>query len=157
MTNPNERSSIKHLHILHNNSLPKIDEIRLIAKQSNPSIIRISKSKLHTSILNSAVATEDYDLIRIGQSGRRSYMLYTFFISNAYAIYLFKVNNRNTRTRREICSKLTIKTPEWRQWLWTYFKPCSTVSIVNFEQVIPSWEHSYKQHQAEIGKKLSKS
>ena len=29
-------------------------------------------------------------------------------------IYLFKVNNRNTRTRCEICSKLTIKTPERR-------------------------------------------
>ena len=27
-------------------------------------------------------------------------------------IYLFKVNNRNTRSRCEICSKLTIKTPE---------------------------------------------
>ena len=27
-------------------------------------------------------------------------------------IYLFKVNNRNTRTRCEICSKLTIKTTE---------------------------------------------
>ena len=31
-------------------------------------------------------------------------------------IYLFKVNNRNIRTRCEICSKLTIKTPERRQW-----------------------------------------
>ena len=28
--------------------------------------------------------------------------------------YLLKVNNRNTRTRCEICSKLTIKTPERR-------------------------------------------
>ena len=28
------------------------------------------------------------------------------------SIYLLKVNNRNTRTRGEICSKLTIKTPE---------------------------------------------
>ena len=28
--------------------------------------------------------------------------------------YMFKVNNRNTRTRCEICSKLTIKTPEQR-------------------------------------------
>ena len=27
-------------------------------------------------------------------------------------LYLLKVNNRNTRTRCEICSKLTIKTPE---------------------------------------------
>ena len=30
--------------------------------------------------------------------------------------YMFKVNNRNTKTRCEICSKLTIKTPERRQW-----------------------------------------
>ena len=29
-------------------------------------------------------------------------------------IYLFKVNNENTRTMCEICSKLTVKTPEWR-------------------------------------------
>ena len=34
---------------------------------------------------------------------------------NPANIYLFKVNNRNTRTRCEICSKLTIKTPERRQ------------------------------------------
>ena len=34
-------------------------------------------------------------------------------------IYLFKVNNRSTRTSCEICSKLpikTIKTPTRRQW-----------------------------------------
>ena len=29
---------------------------------------------------------------------------------------MFKVSNRNTRTRFEICSKLTINTPERRQW-----------------------------------------
>ena len=31
---------------------------------------------------------------------------------NPVGIYLIKVNNRNTRTRCEICSKLTIKAPE---------------------------------------------
>ena len=30
-------------------------------------------------------------------------------------IHLFKVNSRNTRKRCEICSKLTIKTPERRE------------------------------------------
>ena len=30
--------------------------------------------------------------------------------------YLLKVNSRNTRTRCEVCSKLTIKTPERRHW-----------------------------------------
>ena len=31
-------------------------------------------------------------------------------------IYLFKVNDRNTRTRCEMCSKLTLKTPKRRHW-----------------------------------------
>ena len=44
-------------------------------------------------------------------------------------IYLLKVNNRNTRTRCEICSKLTINTPERRHW------PRSGVFIVNFEHI----------------------
>ena len=30
--------------------------------------------------------------------------------------YLFEVNNKNSRKRCEICSKLTIKTPELRHW-----------------------------------------
>ena len=47
---------------------------------------------------------------------------------NPAGIYLFKVNNRNTRTRCEICSKLT------------YFTPCSSISIVSFEQVNAGWE-----------------
>ena len=36
------------------------------------------------------------------------------FLVNPAGIYLLKVNNRNTRTRCEICSKLIIKTPERR-------------------------------------------
>ena len=48
---------------------------------------------------------------------------------------MFKVNNRNTRTRCEIWSKLTIKTPERR-----YFTPCSSAFIVNCEQVNAGWE-----------------
>ena len=39
------------------------------------------------------------------------------WVSYPFSIYLLKVNNRNTRTRCEICSKLTIKTPERRQAL----------------------------------------
>ena len=54
-------------------------------------------------------------------------------------IYLFKINNENTRTMCEICSKSTVKAPERRQCLYckigTDFTPCSGVSIVEFEQV----------------------
>ena len=42
--------------------------------------------------------------------------------------YTFKVNNRYTRTRCEICSKLTIKTSEQRHW------HRSGVFIANFEK-----------------------
>ena len=38
----------------------------------------------------------------------------TFLFSVSAGDYLFKVNNRNTITRCEICSKFTIKTPERR-------------------------------------------
>ena len=51
-------------------------------------------------------------------------------------IYLLTVNNRNARTRYEICSQLTIKTSE------RYFIPCSIVSIINFEHVIADWDES---------------
>ena len=41
---------------------------------------------------------------------------FTFVLFFPTGIYLLKVNNRNTRTRCEICSKLTIKIPEWSHW-----------------------------------------
>ena len=43
--------------------------------------------------------------------------------------FMFEVNNRNTRTRCEICWKLTIKIPERRHW------SCFSVFIVNFEHI----------------------
>ena len=52
--------------------------------------------------------------------------------------YMFKFNNRNTRTRCEICSKLTMKTRERRNAL--HFTPCSSVTIVNFDQVSVGWK-----------------
>ena len=62
-------------------------------------------------------------------------------------IYLFKVTNRNTRKRWEICSKLTI-TPQRRQWHRSgvfivnfeyIFTTFSSVSIGDFEQASISW------------------
>ena len=48
---------------------------------------------------------------------------------NPAITYLFKVNNRNTRTRCDIYSKLTIKTPERHQ------SRCFDVFIVNFKHI----------------------
>ena len=56
------------------------------------------------------VGKESIDLEFVKSVSVRSYFL--------TGIYLLKANNKNTRTRSEICSKLTIKTPERRQWLY---------------------------------------
>ena len=58
--------------------------------------------------------------------------------------YMFKVNNRHTRARCGIYSKLTIKIPEQRLLVsllltLNIFTPCSSVSIVNFGHVDASW------------------
>ena len=50
--------------------------------------------------------------------------------------YMFKVNNRNTRTRCEICSKLTKL-----KLTLKIFYTCG--SIVNFEQVNAGWDKAY--------------
>ena len=49
--------------------------------------------------------------------------------TNPAGNYLLKVNNRNTRTRCEICSKLTIKIPE------------RCTGVINFEDMIAGWEY----------------
>ena len=44
-------------------------------------------------------------------------------------IYLLKIKDKNTRTRCEICSKLTTKTPERRYWRR------SSAFIANYEHI----------------------
>ena len=66
--------------------------------------------------------------------------------------YMLKSNNRSIRAGSEICSKLTVKTPEWRHWLrYGVFilnlehvlHLVSEVSGVNFEHVNAGWYRRY--------------
>ena len=77
-------------------------------------------------------------------------------------IYLLKVNIRNTGTRCEICSKLTIKKPT--RWQWRRFGVfivnfehisylCSSVSIANFQHVIAGWYSNSKTMKQMISQK----
>ena len=81
---------------------------------------------------------------------------------NPASIYLLKVNNRDTKTRCEICSKLTIKTPERCNWRrsgvftvdFEYISHLVLVdSIAKFEPVIADWEVyimiMYKSHKVQ--------
>ena len=53
-------------------------------------------------------------LLRFKYKRWRIFLKYLLLIHFPAGNYMFKVNNRNTRTRCEICSKLTIKAPERR-------------------------------------------
>ena len=53
---------------------------------------------------------------------------------------MFKVNNKGTRTTPMVSFCYLYCQ------LWTYFTPCSSVSIVNFEHVIAGWDIKKLDH-----------
>ena len=66
---------------------------------------------IHRGILTAQLILYDEVLCK------NSYPLSTvIYFRNPVSIDLLKVNNRNTSIRCEICSNLTIKTPERRHW-----------------------------------------
>ena len=57
----------KELHLIYpniNSLLPKIDELRYIAKNSNVAVIGISETKLDNTVYNSGVAVDGYNIVR---------------------------------------------------------------------------------------------
>ena len=83
----------------------------------------------HHYFLRSALFCLDFALQYTSFGGRLCEIRVTQGKTQA-GIYLLKVNNRNTRAGCEICSKLTIKTPERCQWCR------SGVFIVNFAHTL---------------------
>ena len=67
-------------------------------------------------------------------------------------VYVFIVNNSNTRKRCELCSKLTLKLPQWLPTIFIVnfehisylFTSFSCVSNVGLEQVNVCWVQSYQ-------------
>ena len=74
-------------------------------------------------------------------------------------IYLSNVNNRHIRQWVDICLKLTIKTPEQRQWRHDVVLVSFTifsVSVVDFERVNVSWAMVARVNDSKtLGEKLS--
>ena len=64
MWEPFVKRGLHFIHINVNSMLPKIDELRSIAKKSNAAVIGITESKLDESVLNSEIHIDNYSLIR---------------------------------------------------------------------------------------------
>ena len=72
MWNPFRKRGLHFLHLNINSLLPKIDEVRLIAKNSNAAVIGITESKLDKTVFDSEVNVDGYelkDLTGIGKVG----------------------------------------------------------------------------------------
>ena len=73
------------MHLNINSLLPKIDELRYIARLSNAAAIGIFKSKLDKSFTNGDILIDNYDIIRCDQNRNeggvacyvRNYVSYT--------------------------------------------------------------------------------
>ena len=70
------------VHLNINSLLPKIEELRIIAKATNPAIIGISKSKLDESILEPSIQIDDYKILRC--VGNRHGGGVAFYIRNIF-------------------------------------------------------------------------
>ena len=88
--------------------------------QSYYRLIQKHESSLKIKMKKKALVTK-----KIRKGGTKLYIITSckviineVIINNPANIYLFKVNNKNTRKRCEICSKLTIKTSK----LWYFGK-----------------------------------
>ena len=65
-----EKRGMHFIHLNINSILPKIDEIRYIAKLANATAIGLSETKLGNAVFSSELEIERYDLVRSDQSRR---------------------------------------------------------------------------------------
>ena len=75
-----KKRGLHFVHININSPLPKIDELRYIAKLSEAAVIGILESKLDDSVLSSEIQIENYDLIRSDRNRNRGWVSY--FVRN---------------------------------------------------------------------------
>ena len=65
-----EKRGMHFIHLNINSILPKIDEIRYIAKLAYATAIGLSETKLDNAVFSSELEIERYDLVRSDQSRR---------------------------------------------------------------------------------------
>ena len=132
----NSGSNIKKME--NKNPMLAVPQLLLLMRFILSLLLHVSLSPLKNFI------SKQNDKIQLHESLVTIYINLHYACINPAKNYLFKVSNRNSRKRCEICTKLTIKTPERRHWrrsgvfivnIEHIFIPFSSVSIADFEQV----------------------
>ena len=68
MEHISQKRSMHFIHLNINSILPKIDEIRCIAKLTNATVIGLSETKLDNTVLSSELEIEEYGMVRSDRS-----------------------------------------------------------------------------------------
>ena len=119
-----------------NSLLVHIDELRIFMDNSNLDILAINETKLDSSISNSEIHIEGYDVVRLDREVNGRY-------GGGVCIYIR--NNRNFRIREDLIDKnlellmIEIVNPRSRPFLvGTWYRPPSSPghSITLFEKII---------------------
>ena len=76
-----QKRGMHFIHLNINSLLPKIDEIRYVAKLTNATVIGLSETKLDNTVLSSELEIEGYDLVRSDRSRRGGGVAY--FVKNS--------------------------------------------------------------------------
>ena len=74
------------MHFIHFNTyslLPKIDELRTVAKRSNAAVIGIIETKLHNTVCDSEVTIDGYSMVR-NDRNRKGGSVTSYIRSNIY-------------------------------------------------------------------------
>ena len=77
MWNPFTRRGLHFLHLNVNSLLPKIDQLCLIAKNSNAAVIGITESKLDKTVVDNEVNIDGYELKDLTEIGKVEVLLAT--------------------------------------------------------------------------------
>ena len=101
---------------------PVIDlNMELLVKTLNDLTVNYFYKKIHFRCVTGSEFASDYNKSNVFYEHQNKGYFAVFWNSETYyqpGFYLFKVNNRNTKSTRagcEMCLKLTVRTPERRQ------------------------------------------
>ena len=93
---PFKKRGLHFIHLNVNSLLPKIDEIRYVAQNTNAAVIGITESKLDDSILDSEIAINRYDVLRKDRNRKGGGVVFYIRQNICYSLKnIFPINIEN--------------------------------------------------------------
>ena len=130
------------LHLIHLNIdslLPKIDELRDIAKRAKAAVIGISKSKLDSTVLDSEIYIENYEILQFNRNRHRVGVACYIRSDISYKVIFFLPNGIESIT-------FDILMPHTKPiTIGIIYRPQNHRFVDIFEENLPKFNTSYRE------------